>query len=99
MTTSRSTTDDQPLVLHLGHEELVVRRRYEVASIANDFLIAFWFVLGSVFFLFEALVTAGTLLFLLGSLQLAVRPAIRLRRRIHLRRITGGSPTETSRDF
>lgn len=99
MTTSRGSADDHPLILHFGHEELVVRRRYEVASIINDFLIALWFVVGSVFFLFDSLATAGTVLFLLGSLQFAARPAIRLRRRLHLRRISAGSPAETAADF
>jgi hypothetical protein len=78
---------------------LTLRKVARSASIINDFLIALWFVLGSVFFLFEALVTAGTVLFLLGSLQFAARPVIRLRRRVHLKKITGGAPTETSRDF
>lgn len=89
----------RPLVLHLGPEELVIRRRYEVLSIVNDILVAVWFVIGSVFFLFAALETAGTWLFLLGSAQLLVRPLIRLHRRVTLRRVATGAPTETARDF
>lgn len=44
-------TDDRssrPLVLHVGSEELVIRRRHEVLSIVNDILVAVWFVIGSV---------------------------------------------------
>lgn len=88
-----------PLVLTFGHDELVVRHRYEVASIVNDILIAVWFTIGSVFFFFESLTVAGTALFLLGSLQLLIRPLIRLRRRIHLQRMRTTSPIETSQDF
>jgi hypothetical protein len=87
------------LVLHIGHEELLVRRRYEVASILNDAMIAVWFAIGSVFFLFENLVTFGTWLFIVGSVQLGIRPAIRLRRRMHLRRFDPAAGTESARDF
>ena len=31
---------DNPLTLKLGREELIIRRRYEVVSIINDFFIA-----------------------------------------------------------
>ncbi|WP_199428813.1 YrhK family protein [Qaidamihabitans albus] len=87
------------VLLRFGHEELVVRQRYEVISIVNDLLIAVWFVVGSVLFFSESTATAGTWLFLLGSIQLLIRPAIRLRRRIHLRRLRPGAPAETARDF
>ncbi|OQO89586.1 YrhK family protein [Saccharomonospora piscinae] len=93
--------EDRPgtLVLTLGREELVVRHRYEVLSIGNDLLIALWFLAGSVLFFWESTATAGTWLFVLGSLQLAGRPAIRLRRRVHLRRFGPSAPAETARDF
>lgn len=77
---------DHTTVLHIGREELVVRQRYEVVSIVNDLLIGTWFVIGSVLFFFSSLSTAGTWLFLVGSLQMLVRPAIRFRRRVHLQR-------------
>ncbi|PRZ14549.1 YrhK-like protein [Nesterenkonia sandarakina] len=89
---------DSDLVLHLGREELVIRRRYETLSIANDFLIALTFTVGSVFFFSESTMTAGTWLFLAGSLLLMVRPTIRLIRRVHLVRV-GGPAAESARDF
>lgn len=42
--------------------------------------------------------TAGTWLFLAGSLLLMVRPTIRLIRRVHLVRV-GGPAAESARDF
>lgn len=89
---------DPDLVLRVGHEELVIRRRYETLSIANDVLIALAFTVGSVFFFSESTMTAGTWLFLAGSLLLMVRPTLRLMRRVHLVRV-GGSLTESARDF
>ncbi|MQA10334.1 MAG: hypothetical protein GEU98_17620 [Pseudonocardiaceae bacterium] len=91
--------EPRPIVVHIGNEELIIRRRYEVASILNDMLIAIWFAVGSVFFLFEDLLVVGTWLFIVGSVQLAIRPAIRLRRRVHLRRFNPSGPTEAARDF
>ena len=78
---------DAPLTIKMGHEELLIRRRYETLSIVNDFMIAMWFLIGSVFFLDSTMVTDGTWLFILGSAQLAIRPAIRLAAHVHLKRI------------
>lgn len=90
----------RPLVLTIGHEELVIRRRYETLSIANDFLIAVWFVIGSALFFSESTTVAGTWLFVIGSVELMIRPLIRLTRQVHLRRIhIGDKPTETALDF
>lgn len=78
---------DNPITLTIGHEQLIIRRRYEVLSIANDFLIAIWFFVGSIFFLYPSLETKGTWLFILGSFQLMIRPTIRLAGYFHLQRI------------
>ena len=78
---------DQPTVtLTLGPEQLVIRRRYETLSILNDFLVAAWFLVGSVLFLYPSLERIGTWLFVVGSGQFMVRPALRLAHRVHLRR-------------
>ncbi len=78
---------DAPLTIKLGREELVIRRRYEVLSIINDFLIGTWFLVGSILFLFPAAEVAGVWMFIIGSFQLLIRPAIRLAGSIHLKRI------------
>lgn len=75
------------LTLHIGHEELVIRQRYEAVSIANDILIALWFIVGSVMFFYASWTVPGTWCFLLGSAELLVRPVIRLSRQLHLRRL------------
>ncbi|WP_431983749.1 YrhK family protein [Streptomyces qinglanensis] len=84
-------TSPRPLIVQIGHEELVIRRRYATASIVNDILIALWFIVGSVMFFSEAWTVPGTWCFLIGSVELLVRPVIRLGRHVHLRRV-GGSP-------
>lgn len=78
---------DNPVTFTIGHEQLVIRRRYEITSIINDFFIAIWFFVGSVFFLYPTLNTAGTWLFIIGSFQFLIRPTIRLAGHIHLQRI------------
>ncbi len=90
--------DDDALRIDLGHEELVIRQRYEAASIANDALIALWFLVGSILFFWESTMTAAIWCFVLGSLQFLARPVIRLLRLVHIRRI-GGSPMGSSHDF
>ncbi len=81
-----SATQPRPLTLNLGPEQLVINRRYEVASMLNDILTGLWFVVGSCFFFFDALQTAAAWLFLIGSVELLIRPIIRIIRDVHLRR-------------
>ncbi|XWX57475.1 YrhK family protein [Clavibacter nebraskensis] len=83
----------------IGDDELVIRHKYEVASIVNDIMVAAWFVVGSILSFSESTTTAGTWLFLVGSIQLMIRPLIRLGRRVHLTRIGGGAPSDTGRDY
>ncbi|MFP1681745.1 YrhK family protein [Alloalcanivorax sp. C16-1] len=78
---------DDPLTLHLGHEELVIRRRYETLSIINDFLIAIWFLVGSVLFLYPSLAEPAAWLFIIGSFQFLIRPTLRLISQLHLQRM------------
>ncbi|HKJ94789.1 MAG TPA: YrhK family protein [Gammaproteobacteria bacterium] len=83
----KTPTDSGTVTITLGHEQLVIRQRYEAISIFNDFLIATWFLVGSVFFLFPTLKEAGVWLFIIGSAQFMGRPALRLAHRLHLRRL------------
>nr|WP_187361657.1 YrhK family protein [Phytoactinopolyspora mesophila] len=85
--------------IRIGHDELVIRQRYEAASIVNDILIAVWFIVGSIMFFSEAWTTVGTWCFLAGSIELLIRPLIRLSRQIHLRRIGAAHPPAAAHDF
>jgi hypothetical protein len=78
---------DNPLILTIGHEQLVIRRRYEMISIINDFFIAIWFLLGSVFFLYPSLEKVAIWLFIIGSVQFFIRPTIRLSAHLHIQRV------------
>jgi len=89
---------DNSIELRIGREELVLRKRYETFSIVNDILVAVWFVIGSILFFSDSTAPAGTWLFLLGSVELLVRPLIRLTRRVHIGRV-GGAAGESARDF
>lgn len=91
-------TTHHALTIDIGHEELVIRRRYEALSIANDVLIALWFLVGSILFFWESTTVAATWCFLLGSIEFLVRPAIRLARLVHVKRI-GGSGVGSTDDF
>lgn len=87
-----STADrSHTVTITLGHEQLVIRRRYEAASILNDFLIAAWFLVGSIFFLYPSLKEAGVWLFIIGSAQFMMRPLVRLAQHLHLQRTPASS--------
>ena len=95
------TGTPDPLTLHVGREELVIRQRYELASVANDILIALWFLVGSVMFFSPRWETTGTWCFVFGSVELLVRPVIRLSRHLHLQRMQASHHygRESSQDF
>lgn len=57
---------------------------YEIAYSVIDLLAAVLFIVGSVLFLDDATVKAGTWLFIIGSVFFAARPAVRLARELHL---------------
>ncbi|GAA4854402.1 hypothetical protein GCM10023201_55410 [Actinomycetospora corticicola] len=99
--------NDPNITLSLGGREITIRDRYETASIVNDVLIAIEFFVGSFFFFswFEEIAPkdVGVWLFVVGSAQLMIRPAIRLARRVSLRRMAASSGSQRyhadSQDF
>jgi hypothetical protein len=94
--------DDPNITMTVAGREITIRDRYETASIVNDALIAAEFFVGS-FFFFEGMPhqDTGVWLFVVGSAQLAIRPAIRLSRRFTLRRLAtqGRGYHESADDF
>lgn len=90
MTNMAENKIDNPLTLKIGNEELIIRRRYEVISIINDFFVAIWFFIGSVLFLFPEHERTAIWLFILGSFQFLLRPTIRLLSHFHIKRIPSG---------
>jgi len=82
-------------IFTFGHEELVIHRRYQVLSIINDAMLGVWFTLGSICFFFEGTVkTIGVWLFVLGSVQLVIRPLIHLHRYIRFKRLPPSTPQD-----
>lgn len=79
---------DAPLTLTIGNEQLVIRRHYEVMSILNDFLIALWFLAGSILFLWPSQEKLAIWFFIIGSSQFLIRPMLRLASHIHLQKLS-----------
>jgi hypothetical protein len=82
-----SEHENQNLELDLGREHIVVQRRYEAVGAINDLLIAIWFLIGSFFFLSNSLEERGTWLFIVGSVQLLIKPLLKLASLIHVRHV------------
>jgi len=90
---------DPDLTIKLGHNnEIRIKNKYETFSIANDIAISVVFILGSVLTL-AGLSMIATIFYLLGSLGMAARPAIRLKRRTQLQRIGADANTSESYDY
>ncbi len=77
MTKSIDSSKEQTDI-RFGRDELIIQNRYETAILFNDFLIALWFILGSVFFIVPGLASAGAWVFLIASIQFLIRPTMGL---------------------
>ena len=77
----------------------MLRQRYELLSILNEIGIFLFFTVGSIAFYWHELFNLGVTLFVIGSVQLGIRPLIRFTRRVQLRSLTRGTPHEVARDF
>jgi hypothetical protein len=75
------------LDLDLAHRHVIIQRRYEALGALNDLMIAVWFLIGSTFFLDKSLVESGTWLFIVGSIQLLTKPALKLSSLVHVGRV------------
>ncbi|MFC0522899.1 YrhK family protein [Pontibacillus salicampi] len=74
--------------IKIGNHDLFFKKTYEILYTLNDVLIGIWFLVGSICFYFtEPIKTWGVSLFVLGSVQLLIRPTIRLIHRTHLKRL------------
>ena len=95
------TVGDNNLTIRIGPDELVIRQRYQVLSIINDVLIGIWFLIGSFMFFSDEWGFTGTCLFVLGSVEMLIRPVIRLIRHLHLQKIRGPETptTDSTYDF
>lgn len=67
------------------NHELFIRNRYKFYYNINDVLIAVWFIIGSILFFWKETETIAICFFLLGSIELLVRPLMCISREIHLK--------------
>lgn len=70
--------------LDVRKHKLKIRNRYEWGHIVDEIMMALWFAVGSVFFFYDSLAYAGTWLFVCGSTQMMIGPAIRTLHKLHL---------------
>jgi len=64
-----------------------VRTLYFRLHLVADFLAGLLFLVGSVFFLYDSLIRAGTWMFIVGSLLFVAKPSLRLAHEIARSRI------------
>ncbi|SFO96244.1 YrhK family protein [Salibacterium halotolerans] len=83
---SRKQSQEDYVDISLGRYEFFFQKKYTVLNTLNDFLLGLEFLIGSIFFFFEPFKNAGIWLFVIGSLQLIIRPTIRLVHDFHLKK-------------
>jgi len=85
---------DQEIDLRLGKYEVFFKQSYTILYNLNDVLIGLWFLIGSICFLWKSTQTIGVWLFVLGSVQLLIRPLIRIIHRIDFQRCMNKNQNE-----
>ena len=82
---AQTQSKEEYVDIQMGHHDLFFKKGYQVFYTVNEFLLGLFFLIGSIFFYFESLKTWGVSLFVLGSLQMLIRPTIRLIHRFDLK--------------
>lgn len=72
--------------LRVGKYGVFFNRNYRLIAITNEIMLGIWFVVGSFLFLSEETKTAGTILFIIGSAQLLIRPILKIIHAVTLKR-------------
>ncbi len=82
---AKQQSKDEYVDIKMGDHDLFIKKGYEIFYTINEFLLGVWFLIGSILFYFDSLQTWGVTLFVLGSMQMLIRPTIRLVHRFHLK--------------
>ncbi|WP_080875815.1 YrhK family protein [Oceanobacillus timonensis] len=75
------------LDLHLSRIELRVTSIYKLLYQINDLVLGLIFLIGSFLFFNENTTFAGTVLFVIGSIQMLIRPVISIVHDFHLSKV------------
>lgn len=82
------TSDDQGNVeVQVGKHIIFFNKNYRYIFIINELLLGIEFVVGSVFFFYESLKTAGIIIFIVGSAQMFLRPVLKIFHAVSLKKI------------
>ncbi|ARD49574.1 YrhK family protein [Sporosarcina sp. P33] len=85
------TNNNQQYEVKLGKHVVFFNKNYRYIFIINELVLGIIFIVGSVFFFFETLKTAGIILFIVGSAQLFIRPVLKILHATTLRKISQSS--------
>lgn len=72
-----SANAENEMKKQINRYEPFFKKRYKVLYTVNDFIIGALFFIGSFFFFYDELMSAGIWLFAVGSFLLLIRPTIR----------------------
>ncbi|WP_244869444.1 YrhK family protein [Tetragenococcus muriaticus] len=75
------------LTFTLFKHDIEIGAFYNLLYQANDVILALFFIVGSFLFFKESTTFYGTILFVIGSFQLLIRPLIMISKEIHIYRI------------
>jgi len=87
---------NQELDLHVSRIELKVTSIYKLLYQLNDLILGLVFLTGSFLFFSDNTMFAGTVLFVIGSTQMLVRPIISIIHDFHLSKVKQKQKRETN---
>lgn len=85
---SKLIDNKKSMEVKIGKYAIFFNKNYKYISIINEIMLALWFIIGSAFFFFESMKTAGIILFIIGSTQLLIRPILKILHAVSLRNLS-----------
>lgn len=85
------------LDLPMSKYAVFFNKNYKVISLANEILTGILFIAGSICFFFKSAMVAGTILFLIGSVLLLIKPVLKMLHAVSIGKQTSAKNESYSR--
>lgn len=85
----------EELDLPMSKYAIFFNKNYRIISLANEILIGLLFIIGSICFFFKSAMDAGTVLFLIGSVLLLIKPVLKMLHAVSIGKQTSSSTDES----
>lgn len=92
-----SSDNQENVEVRVGKHIIFFNKNYRYIFIINELLLGIEFIVGSAFFFYESLKTAGIIIFIVGSAQMFLRPVLKIFYAVSLKKVNQTDPHDWDR--